>query len=242
MNGPDINHPNDRNLMTPLHLAAQKGDEEIVEILLKAKANPNASGSYIMTPLHQAARYGNVNAARLLLEYGADVNACAGEDSTPLHLAAEFGHKSVVELLIGYEANQHALNMHGLTAFDEAGYKQRSEIEDLLWPLMNPININGYTCLYQAAKYGDVQAVKALLRCGVNVHRRNKHWRLPLHYAVMSKNVEVITVLLEAGAMLEATDGNSFSPLVIAAEIGNLEAAKVLLEAGANVHWGFGMP
>ena len=57
---------------TPLHLAAECGDETELAALLAGGADPNARDARGNTPLHLAARCGELEVAHLLLDGGAD--------------------------------------------------------------------------------------------------------------------------------------------------------------------------
>ena len=88
---------------TVFHIAAEKGHEACVELLLQRGAalvqDSKRRGG--RTALHQAAIAGAPKCAELLLEAGEDANVCdtAGA-TTPLHAAAFAGHASVVEVLL----------------------------------------------------------------------------------------------------------------------------------------------
>ena len=60
---------------TPLLLAAQNGNAEVMEPLIKGGADVNAKTSNGTTPLMFAAAAGNARAVTLLLDRGADLNA-----------------------------------------------------------------------------------------------------------------------------------------------------------------------
>ena len=61
---------------TPLSEAAVLGNATVIEMLLKAGADPNTLTTYDgETVLMTAARSGNPDAVRLLLEHGANPNA-----------------------------------------------------------------------------------------------------------------------------------------------------------------------
>nr|XP_034184113.1 uncharacterized protein LOC117606144 isoform X1 [Osmia lignaria] len=81
---------------TPLHFAAWKGYDEIINILLKNKANPNATGNKAFTPLHYAAKFSHLKIVMILLSNGAIYNAISDDEKTPFHFAAD---KNVNDLL-----------------------------------------------------------------------------------------------------------------------------------------------
>lgn len=60
-----------RGLDTPIFLAAQQGDMEMVEMLLKAGARVDIYGFNGRTPLDCAANAGHVSIAKVLLDHGA---------------------------------------------------------------------------------------------------------------------------------------------------------------------------
>lgn len=72
---------------TPLFCAAFWGHDEIVETLIKAGANVNATARKQVSPLHEAVRMGNVGVAKLLLKNGANTQAKDHEGKTPLEWA-----------------------------------------------------------------------------------------------------------------------------------------------------------
>jgi len=57
--------------VTPLHIAAIRGDVHIIGLLLDAGADIDARGEYGHTPLQDAVGQGHVEAVRLLLQRGA---------------------------------------------------------------------------------------------------------------------------------------------------------------------------
>src|SRR5262245_22357535 len=73
--------------LTPLHVASQRGKEEVVDLLLRSGADANV-GPAGVTPLHLAAGGGRVKAAELLLAKGARPDAKDLAGSTPLTQAA----------------------------------------------------------------------------------------------------------------------------------------------------------
>lgn len=75
--------------ITILHTVAIRGDAllSVVEALLEAGADANASSVVDMTPLHLAIYKGSIEVARALLRRGANTNARNAEGRAPLHYA-----------------------------------------------------------------------------------------------------------------------------------------------------------
>src|SRR6185295_16711286 len=85
---------------TPLHWAVYRGDQELVQRLLKKGAKANVANRYGASPLHEAVRVSNPNLVGLLLEAGADANGANEDGQTALMLAARTGNVAVAELLV----------------------------------------------------------------------------------------------------------------------------------------------
>ena len=85
--------------VTALHGAVARRDVEIVKMLLKAGADPNARQERGFAPLHDASANGNAPLVELLLAHGAHADAKTDDGKTPRDMAAERGHKEVVDRL-----------------------------------------------------------------------------------------------------------------------------------------------
>jgi beta-lactamase regulating signal transducer with metallopeptidase domain len=83
----------------PLMTAVGMGDLDMVETLIDAGADVNASvrGS---SPLTLATANGEADIVRRLLDAGADVNGPEGARMTPLSIAAQNGEQEILEMLI----------------------------------------------------------------------------------------------------------------------------------------------
>ncbi|MGF1515385.1 MAG: ankyrin repeat domain-containing protein [Elainellaceae cyanobacterium] len=105
--------------------------------------------------------------------------------------------------------------------------------------------------LIEAAKVGNLEAVEALLHCGIDVNA-TAAWQMrfggevwggaievvstPIHSAAWNGNTEVVRSLIAAGADVDAGEPQEFSPMMAAAEVGALEIIGLLIDAGADVN------
>eukprot|EP00058_Branchiostoma_floridae_P003217 XP_002588705.1 hypothetical protein BRAFLDRAFT_131217 [Branchiostoma floridae] len=97
---------------TPLHVAAQNGLFDLVDLLLEKGADPNATNNEGDTPLALACTCTEGdsyyhNTVEKLIQWGADVNLKDKEKKLPLHNAARKGDHKLVEILVrkGSEIN-----------------------------------------------------------------------------------------------------------------------------------------
>src|SRR5687768_17333992 len=76
------------------------------------------------------------------------------------------------------------------------------------------------TPLVDAAKRGDREAVRALLRTRADVNLAQPDGTTALHFAVRANDVELVKTLLGAGANAKATNRYGIAPITLAATNG----------------------
>ena len=86
-----------------LHIAIDRGDERMVDLLLDRGADPDIPNEIADVPLVKAAQSGRKSIVRLLMKYNADPRQKDEVHGTALQAAAARGHESVVTLLKRYE-------------------------------------------------------------------------------------------------------------------------------------------
>ena len=89
---------------TPLMIAAEEGNTNVLEVLIENKANVQLKEQEGLTAVHMAAWNGQARAARMLLANGSIVDDTCGQGRTPLMIAAEKGKTNVLEVLIENKA------------------------------------------------------------------------------------------------------------------------------------------
>ena len=105
------------NKLSPLHLAAERDDPDIIDILIAAGAEVNCVDRYGATPLHYAACEGIADVTEALLRNGADINVADELGKNPLSVALKMGDIEVSQLLTGDQDNVEFGVFHSLTRF-----------------------------------------------------------------------------------------------------------------------------
>jgi CDK inhibitor PHO81 len=90
-------------------------------------------------------------------------------------------------------------------------------------------DINGRSCLHEAAIAGVLRLVDLCLSKGVEVERADVYGRSALHYASMNGHSPVCRRLLDAGVPPDGLDMDNYSPLIHAIISGSVECVQVLL-------------
>ncbi|KAF1769981.1 hypothetical protein GCK72_001798 [Caenorhabditis remanei] len=194
---------------TPLHEVAEVGDQGMLKIMFKLRADANIHDKEDKTPVHVAAERGDTQMVESLIDkFGGSIRARTRDGSTLLHIAACSGHTSTA------------------LAFLKRGV-----------PLMMP-NKKGALGLHSAAAAGFNDVVKMLILRGTNVDVRTRDNYTALHVAVQSGKASVVETLLGNGADIHVKGGElGQTALHIAASLNGPESrdcAMMLLKSGGQ--------
>ena len=95
-------------------------------------------------------------------------------------------------------------------------------------------DINGRTCLHQAAMVGMLRLINICLDNKVPADKIDAYGRSALHYAAMNGHADVCRRLLKAGVRVDLVDMDNLTPLVHATLKGSLESVRVLVDEAAS--------
>jgi len=116
--GYDVNTISTKDSITPLFVAAAKGDKEFFFQLLDKKSNINHISKDGSTLLHASIFGKNIEITKYLLKQKFDINKKGFKGNTPLHIAYMSLNKEMVKLLTNAGADKTIKNDKGVAAND----------------------------------------------------------------------------------------------------------------------------
>ncbi|KAL6862735.1 hypothetical protein ACO1O0_002973 [Amphichorda felina] len=242
--GADVNVQAERDgerFDSPLHLAADKGHEDMVALLLASpRIAPDQRNGERQTPLWLAMSQGHIGIVRQLMDTGkVDVDYKDYQGLTPLAIAAQKGHVDMVKLLLTFpnvdakfESNFHGQPLSGAILYNHIAVIQ-AFFESGKVPLEEK-GRDGETALFAVARAGDLDFFKSLLASGqLDARAVNFYQQTPLMAAAKHGQLEIVHHILESGLDdPRARDDNGETILFLAAAEGRLEVVKFLLFSG----------
>jgi len=173
-----VNSKMDLNELTqsgksPLCLACETGNVDIVNLLLQGEVNlVRRNSSDGLSPIFCAVKSNNVGVLTRLKEAGIriDVRSAQNNGISPLHYAATLGSDSIVDFLI------------------------KSGVD------VNSVDLLGKTPLHYAATQNNPMVVLELINFGASLNAHDNDGNTPLDVAKAQNNEYVVKLLTRAGA------------------------------------------
>ena len=227
-----------------LHIAAENGNIQTVQLLVGCGADVNALNKSGQTPLHTAA--GGLEDCRelcsILVEHKAKIDAVDEDGNQPLHLACKQGHTRTCRLLLSNGADVKAVNRSNQTPLHAAASSNRdcSELCSILLEhkaKIDAVDEDGNQSLHLACKQGHTRTCRLLLSKGADVKAVNRSNQTPLLAAASSNRdcSELCSILLKHKAKIDAVDKDGNQPLHLACKQGHTRTCRLLLSNGADV-------
>ncbi|KAL8816254.1 MAG: hypothetical protein Q9223_004700 [Gallowayella weberi] len=192
-----------------------KGDEEVVQILLRRGANVESPCADHIRPLMHAVNYGHHGIVEILIDHGAAVDVPTS-GWTPLHQATQAGNLSIMRLLLARRANIEAKSPFEYKAplSEKARLRAIANNEpDLDITTTSEATNQGWTPLLRAASNGDEPAVRLLLDHSAIIDARSPTEATPLMVACENLHFATVDLLLMRGADIHASDKYGWKPL-----------------------------
>ena len=234
--GADV-HAATSSYSSALQLAAQKGDVEIVKLLLKHKANP-AFPKTGKTPLHEAMIAGHRAVGELFITAGVPAD---------FYSEIALGNATGVRKILAADSSW-ALRPDGAQRMplDYAAANGQREIAAILLdhgaPVIQDKTVREVPPLHFAIRRKDSAMVELLLKAGSSPDiATSRGGEDPdstpaLHLAVEAKSVDVMKLLLAFSPNLNARNTYSKTALHVAARQDQAEMVSLLIKAGADVN------
>jgi cytohesin len=172
----------------PLTYAARAWDEELVEVLLKAGANPNVRDGEGLTPILLAIRgsgYASISPRGIF-----------GGRETQGH------QKAVINLLLAKGADVNASSPNGENALAWAIMRRFNDLAVLLVEKgaeMNATDAGSQSIMFHLAYMGDVDLAKVMVSKGANLEAVDDSGLTLLHAAAGAGNGDFCKYLIEMG-------------------------------------------
>ena len=210
----------------------------IVDLLLKAGADPNLQLEDGGTPLYAASQLGYTDIVRLLIQANANPNLhLLSDGSSAIHIASQRTHSDVVRVLLQANANANCQTKGGSTALLIACFNGDSAIVDMLLRAHADPNIPSHgnvTPLHKATQNGYYDVVNLLLKANANPDVQADNGATPLHIPSQNGLFNIVELLLEAKANPNIQADNGSTPLFMASQCGHANIVGLLLAAKAN--------
>lgn len=245
--------------ITPLMLAAQRGNAEMMQLLIDHKADVNAKSKTGWTPLMFAIMQDTdrdyLKPIQILLENNADVNSQNNSGLTALMLAGK-RNESGVKLLLEYNADVNIKDNNGhstlLYFLKGNGYLEplRKVIE--YGADIHTSDKNGKTFLMTLLERKTRSIADSFVKYSSNedIDKRDNEKRTALMYAAYTYNIDIVLELLDKNASINIKDNKGITPLMYMAlgvaqyfdshkeitEEEILTPIQILIEHGADIH------
>jgi ankyrin repeat protein len=211
----DINTLNSDHA-TPLYMASEKGNSEIVQLLFEHKADYSIPNVHGVTSINIAAQNGDDKTVQLHIDAMIQdnkteiINVASTKGTTPLFIAAQNGHTEIVKKIL-------SVKVDGVRVVDT-----------------NFATLEGETALFTASFFGHPIITQLLIDHDALIDKQDNDGRTALWWTVKNNKADIIEILIKASANLNISDREENTALHKACELGHIPVAISLIKNGAK--------
>lgn len=224
---------------TSLYLAASRGHDSVVKLLLCSGADMDAKDDVGHTAMQIAIANGNLSVERVILEHELyKISPRRVPGSTVLQLSAALGRLELVRDLLAKGCDPYESDMKGYMALHSVAYFGRTTMIEPLFEkttsCMNRVNNYGETPLHLASLGGHLDTVNYLLEHGADALVLTEYGFSPLHYAIVGGSLSVSARLASIPTLATYSGTRRVTPLHIAIRCHMVDIIDPLLSSGAD--------
>ncbi|XP_047095077.1 potassium channel AKT2-like isoform X2 [Lolium rigidum] len=172
--------------------------------LLGESAGEDSSGVNIPCNLLTVAATGNSSFLEDLLRVGMDPDIGDSKGRTPLHIAASKGYEECVLVLLRHGCNLNIKDSQGNTAMWQAIAARHHKVFSILYHLARVSTPHaGGDLLCLAARRGDIDTLRELLKHGLGVDCEDRNGATALRVALTEGRADVARFLVMNGASVD---------------------------------------
>ncbi|KAK2690708.1 hypothetical protein QWA68_010615 [Fusarium oxysporum] len=228
----------DRDGLTPMHIAASNRNIHALEVLVISGADPYLKDKRGMSPAHLAAQVGWRKGVEYLTDTSHRELGRTRDGATLLHLVAIWFEGSLVsKLLCSRQGMTNARDGNRRTPLHYASINDNASAMIALLDAGGEINArdeNGMTPLHEAIRCLSVKTARLLLKRGADFKAIDGFGQTCLHLSVRYKHNYLLKKFIKIGLAANAYDKFGMSPLHRACSTGVSEHVQMLLEKGAS--------
>ena len=246
--GADVNHcvENQTPHKTPIHLAADKGQLDVIGVLVDFGVSVDSVDDFGRTALHLAARSNHIDLVEYLVERGAYLHQEDNFKRTPLVMAVEMNHFEASKWFVDHGAHISAKTTDGWCALTYSVVNGHVDIASYLVEFgadVNAVDNSSQTALIHACQRVSIYQLGVLnstndkpylnqaIPAATMVHREL------VGFADQNKWLPIIFLLLNNGADVRARDVHGYTCLDWAFLKGvDHDSLSMLVRAGAQLH------
>jgi ankyrin repeat protein len=185
---------------TPLVLACEAGQVEVVKELLRLGAGKRAGKESFWSPMRMAVMNGRIEVLRVLIEKGFPVTPSVKNDWGPLGDASAAAQPESLRFLLEKGADPRA----------------RIDFSGSLLHIIGQYTDSAYSVEAKDRGRREVEVARLLVEAGVAVGECNDHGETPLHWAAERGQPELAAFLISKGVPVNPVDDMGRTPLWIA--------------------------